>query len=73
MLNLSILRPHIPLNDCNAVTLETIELGGKTLQNYGFNRDPQSIRCKLPTHECVTTCYGKSFKRMAGYLHRIGT
>ena len=44
MLKLSIHRLHLPLHDSNAVNLETIDLGGKTLKNYGFYGGPQSIR-----------------------------
>lgn len=74
MLKLSIHRLHLPLHDSNAVNLETIDLGGKTLKKLWISWGSTiHQRCKLPTHEYVTTCYGKSSERMVGYPSRIVT
>ena len=57
-----------PLHDSNAVNLETIDLGGKTLKKLWISWGSTiQQRCKLPTHVYVTTCYGKSSERMVGY------
>ena len=42
MSKLSIRRLNSPSDDSNAVNLETIVLGDKTLKKYGFHGGPQS-------------------------------
>ena len=55
MSKLSSRRLSSPLHDSNAVSLETIELGGKTLKKLWISWGSTIYqRCKLPTHEDVT-------------------
>ena len=74
MSKLSIRRLNSPSDDSNAVNLETIVLGDKTLKKLWISWGSTiHLRCKLSTHEYVTTCYGKSSERMVGYPSRIVT
>ena len=62
----------VTLHDSNAVNLETIDLGGKTLKKLWISwGSTNHRRCKLPTHEYVTTCYGKGSEMMVGYISRM--
>ena len=72
MSKLSIRRLNSPSDDSNAANLETIVLGDKTLKKLWISWGSTiHLRCKLSTHEYVTTCYGKSSLRMVGYPSRI--
>ena len=64
MVKLSIHRLNVPLHDSNAVNLETIDLVGKTPKKLWISWGSTiHRRCNLPTHEYVTTCYGKSSEK----------
>ena len=45
---LSIRRLNSPHDDCNAVNLETIVFGDKTLEKHGFHGGPQSFGIPVP-------------------------
>ena len=61
MSKLSIRRLNLPLHDSNAVNLETIVMGCKTLKKLWISWGSTiHLRCKLPTHEYVIACYGES-------------
>ena len=71
MSKLSIRRLNSPSDDSNAVNLETIVLGDKTLKKIWILWGSKiHLRCKLSTHEHDHS-YGKSSYRMVGYPSRI--